>query len=246
MWAAYPLLRREYANISVQLTYDEKRFHDRVDSVDSDTRKTLGVWTLGMSGNRTDGWAGGGTDLFSFNIVSGHLGLDATAAAIDAGEGGHRTAGRYEKFVLSYSRTQRITEQVFLYASLTGQLTNRNLDTSEGQALGGAYGIRAYPQDEGLGNDAALLNLEFRWEVPDVPHVQTIAFVDAGAVRVNHSPLPTDTHNRRYLAGEGFGVRWMGSNRFCVNSYLAWRSGPEPLSDIDRRPRAWVQFIQYF
>jgi hemolysin activation/secretion protein len=244
--AAYPLIRSEYSNLLIQGSYDNKHLNDRIDTAAVDSHKTVGVWTLGMSGNQTDEFGGGGISTCSLVVVSGQLKLDAASAAIDAGAGGHHTQGRYEKFVVSGSRTQRLTDEVSLYSALTGQWSTKNLDTSETLSLGGPSGVRAYPQDEGAGDDAALLSVELSWRVPDLPYAQTIAFADAGAVHINHSPLPTDTNNRRLLAGEGFGVRWRRTNTFTLDAYLAWRSGPQPLSDIDRRPRAWVQFVQYF
>lgn len=244
--ASYPVIRSQYTNLSIQVSYDNKHLRDKIDTVSSDSRKTLGVWTLGLSGNQTDEFGGGGINSYSLSVVSGSLKLDPVAAAIDASGAGHHTAGRYEKALLSLNRTQRVTDEFSLYTSLTGQWSSKNLDTSETQSLGGAAGIRAYPQDEGVGDDAALLTMELSWRTPELPHVQTIAFVDAGAVRVNHSPLPTDTYNRRFLAGEGFGVRWQRPNTFTLDAYLAWRSGPAPVSDLDRRPRAWIQFAQYF
>jgi hemolysin activation/secretion protein len=228
------------------VSYDNKHLHDKIDTASTDSRKTLGVWTMGLSGDRADELGGGGINAYSLSVVSGSLKLDPLTAAIDAGESGHRTQGRYEKVVFSVNRTQRLTDEVSLYTSLTGQWSNRNLDTSETQALGGASGIRAYPQDEAVGADAALVSMELSWRAPELPHVQTIAFVDAGTVRINHTPLPTDTHNRRSLAGEGFGVRWQRPNAFTLDAYLSWRSGPAPVSDLDRRPRAWIQFAQYF
>ncbi len=244
--ASYPLIRSEYNNLSIQVSYDNKHLHDLVDTTSSDNHKTLGVWTLGLSGNETDEFAGGGVNAYNLSVVSGDLKLDPVSAALDKGEGGHHTEGRYEKLLFTVSRTQRLADQVSLYTSLTGQWSTRNLDTSETQSLGGASAIRAYPQDEGAGDDVALANVEISWRVPDLPYVQTIAFADAGAVRINHSPLPTDTNNHRVLAGEGFGVRWQRPRKFTLDAYLAWRSGPAPLSDIDRRPRAWIQFAQYF
>jgi len=244
--AAYPLIRSEYNNLLIQGSYDNKHLNDRIDTAAVDSHKTIGVWTLGMSGNLTDEFGGGGISTYSLAVVSGQLELDAASAVIDGGTGGHHTEGRYEKFVVSGSRTQRITDEVSFYSALTGQWSTKNLDTSETLSLGGPSGIRAYPQDEGAGDDVALLSVELSWRVPDLPYAQTIAFADAGAVRLNHSPLPTDTNNRRVLAGEGFGVRWRRTNSFALDACLAWRSGPQPLSDIDRRPRAWIQFVQYF
>jgi hemolysin activation/secretion protein len=88
--------------------------------------------------------------------------------------------------------------------------------------------------------------VELRWTLPRLPEVQALLFVDAGTVRMYHSRLATDTDNRRTLTGEGFGAEWLRPGRFAAKAYLAWRSGPQPTSDIDRRPRFWLQLAQYF
>jgi hemolysin activation/secretion protein len=160
--------------------------------------------------------------------------------------GGHETEGHYGKLAYSLSRLQRLSDRLFLYAALNGQVSNKNLDSSETQSVGGVYGVRAYPQGEAVGAEAAVVNLEMRWGLPRMPEVQALAFVDAGTVKVNHSPLATDTDNRRSLAGEGIGAQWIRSQRFALKAYVAWRSGPQPESDIDRRPRFWLQLAQYF
>jgi hemolysin activation/secretion protein len=246
LWTAYPLIRSLYRNLAVQLSYDDKRLDDRVDSTDSDSHKTLGVFTLGLSGDRTDGVGGGGVSVFSLNVVNGSLRLDPATAAIDRGTGGHHTEGRYSKLALSYSRTQTLTDQLSLYTSVTGQVSSKNLDSSETLSLGGAYGVRGYPQNEATGDDVAILNVELRWKIPDLPELQTIGFFDAGSARLNHSPLPTDTNNRRKLAGEGFGFQWARANRFALKTYLAWHSTAPPTTDVDRSPRIWLEFAQYF
>ena len=88
--------------------------------------------------------------------------------------------------------------------------------------------------------------MELRWTPPVFDQFQVITFVDAGTVRVNHTALATDTNNRRTLAGEGLGLQWVPSRRFTLKLYLALRAGPAPVSDVDRRPRAWLQYAQYF
>ena len=246
LWTAYPVIRSLYRNLAVQLSYDDKRLDDRVDSTDSDSHKTLGVWTLGLSGDRTDGVGGGGVSVYSLNLINGSVRLDPVTAAIDQGAGGHHTEGRYNKLAFSYSRTQTLTDELSLYTAVTGQVSSKNLDTSETQSLGGAYGVRAYPQNEATGDDAAMLSVELRWKAPNLPELQTIAFLDAGTARLNHSPLPTDTNNRRTLAGEGFGFQWARANRFALKIYMAWHSTAPPITDVDRRPRVWLEFAQYF
>jgi hemolysin activation/secretion protein len=246
LWTAYQIVRNPWQNLAVQLSYDHKRLEDLINSTDTDSHKSLDVLTLGLSGDWTDGVGGVGVNVYSADLTSGRLGLDPTTAAVDQGQYGHHTRGEYFKVSWSYSRTQSLTHRLSLYTSLTGQASSKNLDTSETLALGGVYGVRAYPQDEGAGDDAAILNLELRWTVPGLSDMQLLTFADAGTVRINHTPLPTDTDNRRTLKGEGLGLQWMGAKRFALRAYLAWRAGPVPQTDIDRRPRGWLQFVQYF
>jgi len=246
IWTAYQFVRNPWENLAIQLSYDHKRLNDRVNAADSDTQKSLDVVTLGLSGDWTDGLGGVGVNLYSVDFVEGRLRLDPLATAVDLGPFGHHTQGKYSKLSWSYSRTQSLTQGISLYTSLTGQATNKNLDTSETLALGGIYGVRAYPQDEGAGDDAAILNIELRWTVPALPDMQLLTFVDGGTVRINHTPLPADTDNRRTLKGEGLGLQWIGTKTFALRAYLAWRAGPAPLTDSDRRPRGWLQFVKYF
>ena len=245
-WLGYALVRSQARNVTVRLSYDDKRLNDRVDTTATSSQKSLDVWTLGLSADRTDTLGGGGINSFQLDVISGRLSLDPLTAALDSGVGGHETQGHYGKLAYSLSRLQRLSDRLFLYAALNGQVSNKNLDSSETQSLGGVYGVRAYPQGEAVGADAAVVNLEMRWGLPRLPEVQALAFVDAGTVKVNHSPLATDTDNRRSLAGEGVGAQWTRPERFALKAYVAWRSGPQPTSDVDRRPRFWVQLAQYF
>jgi hemolysin activation/secretion protein len=246
LWAAYPILRSQARNLSVRFAYDDKRLNDRIDAVSSNARKSLDVWTLGLTGDRSDTLGGGGLMSYRLDLVGGRLKLDPRNTAIDQSEGGHDAEGSYGKLALNVSRLQRLNHQWLLYAALTGQASTKNLDTSERQSLGGIYGVRAYPQGEGLGDAAAIANLELRWQLPGLPDTQGLAFVDAGTVWVNHSALPSDGDNRRSVSGAGLGVQWLWPQSFALKAYVAWRSGPEPTSDKDRQPRFWMQLAQYF
>jgi hemolysin activation/secretion protein len=246
LWAAYPLVRSQARNLNVRFSYDYKRLDDRVEVVSSSARKSLDVWTLGFAGDRRDAWHGGGLTTYRLDLIGGRLSLDSLSAAVDRGVAGHDIEGSYGKLALSVSRLQRLNSQWLIYAALSGQASSKNLDTSERQSLGGIYAVRAYPQGEALGDHAVIANLELRWQLPGLPDVQALAFVDAGRVWVNHSPLPTDGDNRHSISGEGLGVQWLRPGSFGFKAHVAWRSGPEPVSDRDREPRYWMQLAQYF
>lgn len=245
LWTAYPFMRTQTHNFTARLSYDNKRLNDRIDAAASNSSKSLDVLTLGFSGDYRDP-RGGGVTTYRLDLISGRLDLDTQAAAIDQGAGGRDTEGTYQKLALSVSRLQRLERQLLLYAALSGQATTKNLDSSEKQSVGGAYGVRAYPQGEATGDHAAILNLELRWEVPGLPEVQALVFADAAAVWANQSTLSTDVKNRRVLSGEGIGAQWHKKDSFAAKAYVGWRSGPQPTSDKDRRPRFWLQLAQYF
>jgi hemolysin activation/secretion protein len=246
LWAAYPLIRSQNRNLNVQVSYDSKRLEDLIDAVASDSRKKITVWTFGLSGDRSDDFQGGGVSLYSLNLVGGHLQLDAVSQVLDQGPGGHGTAGDYNKVAYSYARLQRLTGQLSFYAAVTGQAASKNLDSSEKLSLGGAYGVRAYPEGEAAADTGAVLNLELRWTLPALREVQAIGFYDAGAARIEQNVLASDSNNRRHLAGEGLGVQWLHDDSFALKAYLAWRAGPQPVSDSDRDPRLWLQAAKYF
>ena len=246
LWLSYPLLRSQISNLSLQLSHDGKALRDRVDSTSTVTDKDIGVSTLSLSGDRLDGLFGGGLTSASLGYGFGKLRLDPVNAALDQAATGHQTQGRYDKWSISLSRVQQLGESWSLLASLSGQVAGKNLDSSEKFTLGGAQGVRAYPQGEASGDDAWLANLELRYSLPQWADLQAIAFHDVGEARINHRPLATDIPNTRRIAGEGFGLQWIKSGDFALKAHVAWRATARPVSDVDRAPRVWVQFAKYF
>lgn len=165
---------------------------------------------------------------YRVELIGGRLRLDSQSAAIDQGTGGRDTEGSYQKLALSVSRLQRLDpQQLLLYVALSGQVTTKNLDSSEKQSIGGAYGVRAYSQGEATGDDAAILNLELRWALPELPDVQALVFADVAAVWANDSTLTSDGENHRVLSGEGIGNRTRAT---------AWQPKPVSRSARDHSP----------
>lgn len=246
LWASYPFLRSQAANVNGQLAYDRKKLEDRVDSTLTLTQKTIDAWTFGISGDRLDSLGRGGLSTYNASWVAGHLALNPDAALIDQGAGGHQTEGSYGKLAFTAARSQRLAGNFALYGALSGQYGTKNLDSSEKFSLGGAYGVRAYAQGEAAGDDAWLATLELRYTIPNAPDVQVFGFIDDGFSRIVHSPLVADTNNRRHLLGDGLGVQWLKAGDFALKAFVAWRGGAQPVSDVDRHPRVWLQMVKYF
>lgn len=241
LYLLHPFLRSRTASWHGQVQFDDKRLTDRVGSTATVTDKRLHNWTLGLNGSFADGLGGGGSNTLALGYTAGRLDLDPTTAAIDAVTA--KSKGGFSKWSFSYQRTQRVMDDVSALLSFSNQLAGKNLDSSEKFALGGAYGVRAYPQGEASGDEGQLLTVELRWRLLDAWQAQ--AFYDDGRTTTNHNPWATGA-NTRHLAGYGMGAAYAGDG-FSLRLFAAWKAGTgAPTSDIDRTPRVWVQAARYF
>lgn len=241
LYLLHPFVRSRADNLNGQLNYDRKRMNDDVDATAVQTRKTVDVLTAGLSGSRLDGLLGGGVSSWSIAYSAGRLELDAASLALD--RIGHRTAGRYDKLSMNGARLQRLPGDFSLSASLQVQAAGKNLDSSEKMSLGGAQGVRAYPQGEAPADDGWLATLELRYDVGAAWRASI--FYDGAEGRLNHSPIASDGDNVRRLAGYGVGLAY-NEGDLAAQLGVAWRAGPQPTADIDRSPRVWLQAIKRF
>ncbi|MDP1613746.1 MAG: ShlB/FhaC/HecB family hemolysin secretion/activation protein [Sulfuritalea sp.] len=241
LYLLHPFLRSREASWYGQVQYDDKRVTDNVDATSTKTGKLLGNWTFGVNGNLTDSFGGGGSNTIALGYMRGHLELDATTDLIDAATA--RSAGGFAKWSASFQRLQHLTDGISLSLAYAGQWAGKNLDSSEKFALGGAHGVRAYPQGEASGDEGQSLTAELRWQVSDAWQAQ--AFYDDGRVKINRNPWAAGD-NTRHLAGVGVGAAWTGGG-FTARLFAAWKADTgKPTSDVDRSPRVWVQAAKYF
>lgn len=241
LYETYPLLRSRDANRNIKLSYDHKDLSDLTNS--SDSQKQANAISLGLNGDQRDD-AGDGITSFDFTVTSGHLNLNSSYAVtndVDA-----QTAGSYTKATLSLLRQKYLNDRLSYSLSLTSQLSSKNLDSSEKLFLGGASGVRAYPQGEAAGDSGYLFTGELRWSMP-TPTLQLTAFLDNGHVMLNKNPWDTSTTNNRTLTGAGLGIIFSRPGDYSLRLDYAWKLGSEAAqSDTDKSGRLWIRGTKYF
>jgi hemolysin activation/secretion protein len=261
LFAVHPVIRSRNSNVFVTASYDNKRILDDQNSVNV-TKKTADVVVVGFAGDSRDGVGGGGLTAGSLSFTSGRLNVSGNAnyAATDAITA--LTDGAYSKVNYSLSRLQRLDDAWSLYAGLSGQAANKNLDSSEKFSLGG-MGVRAYPQGEASGDTGALLNLEARYTVPgiDIGTLQVVGFIDTGSIILHQNPWagwqPTgrpNYPNAYTLSGIGFGLNLYKEGDFSIRTSAAWKIGTNPGADAagndsdseNRGVRIWLQATKQF
>lgn len=245
LYASYPFIRSQISNLSGTVTYEAKKLLDQTGAPVSLIDKRVQLVNLGLAGNRQDSLGGAGVSSFDASLVSGTLSMDATSLATDLATA--KSNGRYTKVGYNLNRLQRLTEKNSLSLAFSGQQASKNLNSSEKFSLGGANGVRAFPQGEGVGDQGWMTNLEIRHSLTD--HLQGIAFYDAGSVTINHNAYVAGAANTRNIAGLGVGVNaqygWA-----ALKTSIAWRTtGGVPQSvpaTVNSNPMIWAQLSGQF
>lgn len=237
---SYPILRSQRSNLALAASWQHKRLNDRQRVLDTDNAKSSDSLPLAVSFDRRDGFLGGGITYGALAYSAGRLRLDSALEAADRASG-QNTRGCFDKWNLDLARVQATAvKDLALFARLSAQWAGKNLDSSEGFLLGGASGVRAYPQGEGVGDAGWLVQLEARYTSGALtPYL----FYDRGRVSINadNNLVAPANPNHRAIAGAGVGLRYASAN-WNLEASLAWRSrGGAPQSDpLERKPRLWA------
>lgn len=239
LFATYPLLLSQTGTLFGTVAYENKKLHDRMDSILTNTEKQVQLMSLGVSGEAHDMVNGGGRTMFDASLYVGHLNMDTIARMQD--DSSARSSGDFVKAAYMVNRLQRITDQDTLSMILSGQWAGNNLNSSEKYSLGGIYGIRAYPQGEASGDMGAMLKLELAHHF--TPQLRGTVFYDYGHIRINQDDF-SEADNTRTLSGAGLGLNAALAG-WQLDSYVAWPlQGGDPLSEPEssvHTPRLWMQ-----
>ena len=259
---AYPLRRSRTSNINLGLTLNAKQMTDMANQLRI-REKAIETANLQLSGDRLDTLGGGGLLNWSLGMTVGEVDLSGWPYyyTFDQDQG-YQTHGSFKKYNLAVSRLQKLPGAFSLNLAANFQVAGQNLDSSEKFYLGGPNGVRAYPGSEAGGDQAALANLEFRYDWPGgtpLGNLQLQAFLDAGWVQLHDDalkkPIETASGRNHYpLYGGGMGMTLTQSGQYTVRALWAHRLGNNPgrsesgmdSDGEDNDHRFWLQAMAWF
>ena len=177
---------------------------------------------------------------YNVTLHSGTLVPDSDEADEFASDGGYK--GRYTKATFDVTGVQKLSGPFDVMLKVSGQKAASNLDSSERIYLGGARGVRAYPQGEASGDEGILGTLEFRYHTK-VPGMMLSVYWDAGHVHGQKSASGSTT-----LQGWGLGLSYVKENDWFARFDDARRIGwDESLSsDAQSKQRMWFLLGKVF
>lgn len=239
----HPLLRSREATVYASAQLDDKHLIDRIHSVDTRTEQHIFTPTVSLQAQWQDSWlAQPASSRASLSAQVGDVRLDDTSRALDAL--GARTAAGFAKLGLDAQRWQALAPAWTLMLSARAQTADNNLPSAEKMTLGGAQGVRAYPEGEASGDRGWLGTAELGWQLQ--PGWQAVAFADAGVVQINSHAWEAGVDNRRRLAGAGLGGRW-ANGPWSASVDAAWAVDHESVAITPQRhPRVWARLAWQF
>lgn len=242
-----PFIRNTAGNLYAQIEFDHKRLHDDIDIAGIETDRHSNSWVATVAGDQRDT-----TGVTNFNISGsyGRLYLD-NFQTLFSDYFGARTAGSFTKFDYSVSRLQQLSTTNAFYFGFSGQLANKNLDTSEQFYLGGPNTVRGYDVGVVSGAEGNLATIEFRHDltIAMLPGPwQASAFVDSGHIQAYKTAFFPGPNSAR-LNSAGLGLHWTAPHDWLVSTSIATPIGNKPAlagPHVDTATRFWFQVQKGF
>ena len=221
-----PFIRNTAGNLYLQVEFDHKRLHDNIDAAYIETDRHSNLWTLTLAGDQRDSY---GVTNFNISGAYGHLYLDNFQTEF-LDFFGARTSGSFTKWDYSLSRLQQLNPTNAIYVGFSGQLANKNLDTSEQFYLGGPTSVRGYDVGAIAGTEGNLATIEYRHDMTFEPLPgpwQASIFLDSGHIQQYKDNFIPGVNGARVNSG-GLGIHWSAPNEWIVSATVATPIGNRP------------------
>ncbi|SFW31655.1 ShlB/FhaC/HecB family hemolysin secretion/activation protein [Selenomonas ruminantium] len=218
-----PLYHLTRSGLTVTYGYNYRRLTDEMKGFNFKTEKHSHSVYVGLEGFERRKGA-----IFNYQgkVTVGTLGLDSDWARRLY----KNKKGTYAKGEANVTAVQRLGNSADVLMKLSGQIASHNLDGSERIYLGGANGVRAYPQGEGSGDEGIMATIEPRFYTK-IPGLVFSTYFDIGHVKYNHDGSldgRKTPSSGMTLKGYGFGLSYTKPNDWFARLDYARRIGGDP------------------
>ena len=227
IYGSTPFINTSRNYLAAAYGYDNRQLQDELRTFGSSTEKHSNALHLGIVGNSR---GVGSYTGYSALYYTGRL----TYYDINVGN-----EGTYHKFNTDINHIQSLGHTVNLHINLHSQLASKDLDGSEQFSLGGADGIRAYPQGEASGSSGYQATAELRYAT-SIANLSLATFIDWGEVELNKN-----IGDHRNLAGWGVGVQYARPNDYYLRVDYARKLNGEVYQSEENDKNGRVWFLAY-
>ena len=215
LFGTSPLLRTSRDTLSLTYGWDWRKLEDEYKNVGMTLEKHSNAAHIGVRGEMNRPRTRLTYDLTAYH---GTIASDSAMAERQMRRAG--TEGSFTKGVLNLGVRQDLGGRFHLNMRAQMQAAGDNLDSSEEIYLGGANGVRAYPQGEGSGDSGYLASAELVYRT-GIPHLDLSTYYDTGHVVYAHDGADGGTT----LSGWGIGMSYSRPGDYFLRLDWARRIG---------------------
>ena len=215
LFGTSPLLRTSRDTLSLTYGWDYRKLEDEYKNVGMTLEKHSNAAHIGVRGEMNRPCTRLTYDLTAYH---GTIASDSAMAERQMRRAG--TEGSFTKGVLNLGVRQELGGRFHLNVRTQLQAAGDNLDSSEEIYLGGANGVRAYPQGEGSGDSGYLASAELVYRT-GIPHLDLSTYYDTGHVVYAHDGADGGTT----LSGWGIGMSYSRPGDYFLRLDWARRIG---------------------
>lgn len=206
LWTEIKYYHKDFNDYMSNSKYEDKTINSFVASLDYERNYFLGNFPSRL--------------ILNVNLTTGHLSNTS-----------NEDDGNYNKIDTYLSNEIAFSEIISLNSTLSAQkaLGHKNLDGSEDLSLGGAYGVRLYPDSEQSGENGYVLNLELLSKLPSISSYshKIGLFYDIGDV---YQEINRDTtFERKRLKDIGLGY-YANYEDFFARVQMAWSANSSQIT----------------
>ena len=226
-----PLWRTARNSLSLSYGWDYRKLTDAYKAVGIELEKHSSTFHFGLKGEDRYGRTALTYDITAY---AGRLTPDSDWARLQTRRAD--TEGSFTKGVLNLNLRHEISDRWSLNLKAQAQKAGSNLDSSEELYLGGANGVRAYPQGEASGDNGILGSLELSYRT-GVPNLTVSTYLDMGHIKYANG----GRDGNETLKGWGLGATYSRPGDYFLRLDWARRIGlPKDASDAAQaRNRLW-------
>lgn len=227
--SSYPLFRYRGDSANLKFALDYRQYKNQAsNSVVSD----YAITAFNASVNGTFADSVSSAINYNFTGTVGNLDINNSGQKIQDSNG-PQTAGGYVKLSFNVSRNQTLEflDSTIWLISASGQISSKNLNSSEQIYLGGPYAVRAYPVAQGGGSQGVVLinelqhRLNAQWQLGIFGDV---GYIDQYVSTYSNWEGLTRADKTYFLSSVGLTARYI-IQKLSVNAVLAYRVGENPL-----------------
>lgn len=216
---SYPIIKTRLRSLDIQGQFVHRTMLDWMNN--EKDKKTIDDFTVSLNSFETMNFL----ELFSslasgISFTYGHKNLNSPTAKIN--DEIAQTAGSFSKANLNLTHALQLNDNMTLTTRFDAQTSfNRNLDSSQELSVGGAYGTRAYGDNELSGDKGIFFSTELGYDLPEVQNLshRVGIFYDTAKIWKNTKTWTGLTDNTRRLSDIGLSYNASYENIHFKTSY---------------------------